>query len=93
MLDLKRSSEADERSAAGGCLVIVARAGPARYESLHSMFAGPTTEVIVDRRRGERRRSAADAAGGRRRNNRRQRDISTDLQTRGWALVMRSQGP
>jgi PAS domain S-box-containing protein len=95
MMDLRRSSEleADERSGAGGCLVIVAREGPARYESLHSMFAGPATEVIVDRRMGERRRSAADAAGGRRRKSRRQRDISTDLQTRGWALVMRSQGP
>jgi PAS domain S-box-containing protein len=93
MLDLRRSSEteSDERSAAGGgCLVIVARGRPARYESLHSMFAGPTTDVIVDRRMGERRRSAADAAGGRRRNSRRQRDISTDLRTRGWALVMRS---
>jgi len=93
MLDLRRSSEAeaDERSASGvGCLVIVARGGPARYESLHSMFAGPTTDVIIDRRMGERRRSAPDAAGGRRRNSRRQRDISTDLRTRGWALVMRS---
>jgi PAS domain S-box-containing protein len=93
MLDLRRSSEteANDRSAAGGgCLVIVARGGPARYESLHSMFAGPTTEVIVDRRIGERRRSAADAVGGRRRNSRRQRDISTELRTRGWALVMRS---
>jgi PAS domain S-box-containing protein len=93
MLDLRRSSETetDERSAAGGgCLVIVARGGPARYESLHSMFAGPTTDVIVDRRMGERRRSAADATGGRRRNSRRQRDISPDLRTRGWALVMRS---
>ena len=95
MMDLRRSSEleADERAGAGRCLVIVAREGPARYESLHSMFAGPATEVIVDRRMGERRRSAADAAGGRRRKSRRQRDISTDLQTRGWALVMRSQGP
>jgi hypothetical protein len=54
------------------------------------MFAGPTTDVIIDRRMGERRRSAPDAAGGRRRNSRRQRDISTDLRTRGWALVMRS---
>jgi hypothetical protein len=95
MLDLRRSSElpADERSAVGDCLVIVARGGPAHYESLHRMFAGPTTEVIVDRRMGERRRAAADAAGGRRRNSRRQRDISPDLKTRGWALVMRSHGP
>ena len=102
MLDLRRSSEleADERSAAssepeptaGGCLVIVARGGPARYESLHSMFAGPATDVIVDRRLGERRRAVADAEGGRRRSNRRQRDISTDLRIRGWALVMRSPG-
>ncbi len=101
VLDLRRSSEleADETSAAasgaeptaGGGLVVVARGGPARYESLHTMFAGPAMDVIVDRRVGERRRAAADAEGGRRRSSRRQRDISTDLQTRGWALATRSQ--
>ncbi|MGH7303555.1 MAG: PAS domain S-box protein, partial [Candidatus Rokuibacteriota bacterium] len=99
MLDLRRSSdpEADEGpvaspgepAPAGGCLVIVARAGPARYESLHNMFAGPATEVIVDRRMGERRRSGAETSGGRRRGSRRQRDIDADLRTRGWALVIR----
>jgi len=99
MLDLKRSSEPETDQAlaaspgepvtAGECLVIVARDGPARYENLHSMFAGSATEVLVDRRVGERRRSGADASGGRRRGSRRRRDISGDLRTRGWALVMR----
>ena len=98
MVDLKRSSEAgaDEAPAAAPpgpasarrCLVIVARDGPARYESLHGLFADPTTEVIVDRRMGERRRSGGEASGGRRRTSRRQRDIGAELRTRGWALVI-----
>ena len=98
MLDIRRSSEfeADDRPAAptgepaptGRYLVIVARDGPARYESLRSMF-GPAAEVIIDRRRGERRRSGADPSGGRRRGSRRQHDIGGDLCTRGWALVIR----
>jgi PAS domain S-box-containing protein len=99
MLDLTRSSEpqADqtlpgprgEPATGGSCLIIVARDGPARYENLHSMFADSAIDVIVDRRVGERRRSGADASGERRRGSRRRRDISGDLQTRGWALVMR----
>jgi PAS domain S-box-containing protein len=98
MLDLRRSSAQEagapaEPEPAGACLVIVARDGTARYESLHSMFAGPLTEVIVDRRIAERRRSAVEAASDRRQSNRRRRDISADLQTRGWALVSRSAGP
>jgi PAS domain S-box-containing protein len=87
MLDLARSSEpAPPRINA---LVIVAREGPARYEMLHGMFAGASTEVILDRRKGERRRAGPDASGGRRREDRRQRDISADLRARGWTLVLR----
>jgi len=99
MLDLRRSSEPEAEPApavttgapapAGGSLVIVARDGPARYESLHSMFAGAETEVIVDRRLGERRRSGADESGGRRRGSRRQHDVSGELRARGWTLVVR----
>jgi PAS domain S-box-containing protein len=96
MLDLRRSS-AEEAGASpeppAACLVIVARDGPARYESLHSMFAGPLTEVIVDRRIADRRRSTVGAAADRRRSSRRRRDISAELQRRGWALVTRSAGP
>ena len=98
MMDFNRSSEAeaDETSAASTaglasarrCLVIVARDGPARFESLQAMFADSTTEVIVDRRMGERRRSGGEASGGRRRTSRRQRDIGAELRTRGWALVI-----
>ena len=101
MLDLARSSELETGvgpatpsgpppASSGGCLVIVARDGQSRFENLHSMFAGPGTDVIVDRRLGERRRSGAEAAGGRRQRNRRQRDISRELRTRGWSVVMRS---
>jgi len=99
MLDLRRSSDPEleagsgagleEPPPSGGGLVIVAREGPASYESLHSMFAGSASEVILDRRKGERRRAGPDASGGRRRENRRQRDISVDLRTRGWVLVLR----
>jgi PAS domain S-box-containing protein len=97
MLDLRRSSAqeagASPEAATGACLVIVARDGPARYENLHSMFAGPLTEVIVDRRIADRRRATVEAVTDRRQSNRRRRDISADLQTRGWALVTRSAGP
>jgi len=97
MLDLRKSSGQEAGTSPepvpGACLVIVARDGPARYESLHSMFAGPLTEVIVDRRIADRRRSAVGAASDRRQGNRRRRDISADLQTRGWALVTRSASP
>jgi PAS domain S-box-containing protein len=90
MLDLRRSSEPEGTEApTRGCLVIVARDGPARYESLHRMFAGPATEVIVDRRMGERRRPGAGESGGRRQGSRRRRDVSGELRARGWALVMR----
>jgi len=99
ILDFQRSSEpashasaspSGESAPTGGCLVIVARSESARFESLHSMFAGPATEVIVDRRAAAaERRAGSDADGGRRRGIRRQRDISGDLRTRGWAVVIR----
>lgn len=87
MLDFARSSE--PASPRIDALVIVAREGPARYEMLHGMFAGASTEVILDRRKGERRRAGPGASGGRRRQDRRQRDISADLRGRGWTLVLR----
>ena len=87
MLDLARSSET--ASPRVDTLVIVAREGPARYEALHTMFAGGSTEVIFDRRKGERRRSGPGASGGRRREDRRRRDVSAELRTRGWTLVLR----
>src|SRR5262249_56463377 len=52
MLDFRRSSQPrleGPLASAVVSLVIVARDGPARYESLYSRFAGPETEVIVDR--------------------------------------------
>ena len=87
MLDLARSSETAPLRV--DTLVIVAREGPARYETLHTMFAGASTEVILDRRKGERRRSGPGASGGRRREDRRRRDVSAELRTRGWTLVLR----
>ena len=97
MLDFSRSSEPPAAThtepAQSSWLVVVAREGPARYENLHSMFAGGDTEVIVDRRMGERRRSGPDASGGRRREGRRRRDIGAELRARGWALVARDVEP
>ncbi|HKQ66292.1 MAG TPA: MASE1 domain-containing protein [Methylomirabilota bacterium] len=87
MLDLARSSETAPPRV--DTLVIVAREGPARYEALHTMFAGGGTEVIFDRRKGERRRSGPGASGGRRREDRRRRDVSAELRARGWTLVLR----
>src|SRR5262249_23057976 len=94
LLDFPRSRQPRlEAAPAVVSLVIVARDGPARYESLYSRFAGPETEVIVDRRSGEQRRSGAEASGGRRHGDRRRRDISGELRARGWALVVRGAAP
>ena len=70
-------------------LIIVSRAEPAQFKYLKHVFGRDTGEVILDRRIGNRRERAARAAAERRRRDRRQRDVTTDLQTLGWALVRR----
>jgi hypothetical protein len=47
-------------------------------------------DVILDRRKGDRRRTQHLATPERRHGERRRRDVMTDLQKSGWALVCRS---
>jgi hypothetical protein len=61
---------------------VVSRAKPELHERLSTYFAADeATRVILDRRKGERRGPEAAAPG------RRRRDLSGDLQNRGWAIV------
>lgn len=46
--------------------------------------------VLFDRRKGDRRRAHEGVPNERRRGERRRRDVTSDLQKSGWALVRRS---
>jgi hypothetical protein len=72
-------------------LLIVSRMEPSRFAYLTHVFANETVSVILDRRVEERRqpRFGERAAAERRHEDRRQRDISEDLRTHGWALLVR----
>jgi hypothetical protein len=72
-------------------LLIVSRTEPSRFTYLKHVFANSTVDVILDRRVEERRRPRplVRAAAERRHEERRQRDITKDLQTYGWALLVR----
>jgi hypothetical protein len=71
-------------------LLIVSRSERERYAYLQYVFDGETGEVILDRRVQDRRGRDEPVSGERRRGDRRQRDITTDLQVFGWALVRRT---
>jgi len=73
----------------GSLLAVVAREELPKYTSLTRNFVSETMEVVLDRRGGERRRADSRVTMERRRTDRRHRDITTDLQTSGWALVRR----
>jgi len=73
----------------GSLLAVVAREELPKYTSLTRNFVSETMEVVLDRRGGERRRADSWVTMERRRTDRRHRDITTDLQTSGWALVRR----
>src|SRR5215470_15714686 len=92
----RRPSRPSTRNRAGRCLAgdvharsamavkmyVVSRAKPELYERLSTYLAADeATRVIIDRRKGERRGPEAAAA------DRRRRDLSGDLQNRGWAIV------
>jgi hypothetical protein len=69
-------------------LFIVARERQDLYDHLRRAFADtPAVEVILDRRVGERRQHPLPADTERRQRDRRLRDISSDVQGLGWALV------
>src|SRR3989442_7495369 len=63
-------------------IYVVSKARPELQERLSTYFAADeTTKVILDRRRGECRGPETAAPG------RRRRDVSGDLENRGWAMV------
>src|SRR2546426_11164590 len=63
-------------------IYVVSKAKPELHERLSTYFAADeTTKVILDRRRGECRGPETAAPG------RRRRDVSGDLENRGWAMV------
>lgn len=75
-------------------LAVVVREDLPKYTSLMRNFTRATMEVVLDRRwHGERRRADHRALTERRREDRRHRDITTELQTSGWALVRRQAPP
>jgi hypothetical protein len=68
-------------------LLIVSRSQQERYAYLRYVFDSETGDVILDRRVRDRRGRQEPAPAERRRAERRQRDVTSDLQAFGWALV------
>lgn len=82
MLDVRPAKPAVTRQ-----LLIVSRSERERYAYLQYVFDSEAGDVILDRRVQERRRRDEPVSAERRRGDRRQRDVTTDLQVFGWALV------
>lgn len=70
-------------------LLIVSRTKPGTYTYMKLVSEGEH-DVILDRRKEDRRRTQHLAMPERRHGDRRRRDVMTDLQKSGWALVCRS---
>ena len=70
-----------------GLLFIVSRTKPGTFT--YMKLVSENEDVIRDRRNGDRRRIYQRATPERRHGERRRRDVMTDLQTSGWALVRR----
>ena len=68
-------------------LLIVSRSQQERYAYLRYIFDSETGDVILDRRVRDRRGRRESAPAERRLGERRQRDVTSDLQAFGWALV------
>lgn len=72
-------------------LYVVAKRETATFEALTDVFAGePSVRVVFDRREGERRHEGSPATVDRRERQRRMHDVSGDLETFGWALVLKN---
>jgi hypothetical protein len=69
-------------------LFIVSRTKPGTYNYM-KLVSENKDVVILDRRKADRRRIHQRATLERRHSERRRRDVMTDLQTSGWALVHR----
>jgi hypothetical protein len=69
-------------------LFIVSRTKPGTY-SYMKLVSESEDVVILDRRKVDRRQIHQQAMPERRHRERRRRDVMTDLQTSGWALVRR----
>jgi hypothetical protein len=71
-----------------GLLLIVSRTKPGTYSYMKLVSEGEDV-VILDRRNVDRRRMYQRVTLERRHVERRRRDVMTDLQKSGWALVRR----
>ena len=69
-------------------LFIVSRTKPGTYNYMKLVSEGEDV-VILDRRKVDRRRLYQPVTPERRHAERRRRDVMTDLQKSGWALVRR----
>ena len=71
-----------------GLLLIVSPTKPGTYTYM-KLVSENADAVILDRRKEDRRRIHQRVTPERRHGERRRRDVMTDLQTSGWALVRR----
>ncbi len=71
-----------------GLLFVVSRTKPGTYAFM-KLVSESGHEVILDRRKVDRRRIHQPATPERRHGERRRRDVTTELQKIGWALVPR----
>ena len=76
-------------------LFIVSRTEPKAYTYVRHVFAGERRDVtvILDRRGRERRRSQGSPPTERRHIERRQLDVTSELESPGWAAVRRVGNP
>ncbi len=69
-----------------GLLFIVSRTKPGTYAYM-KLVRESDAVVLFDRRKEDRRRMDQRVTSERRHHERRRRDVTTDLQKSGWALV------
>jgi len=72
-------------------MLIVSRTKPGTHAYMKPVSESEDV-VLFDRREGDRRRIRRRVTSERRRGERRRRDVMTDLQKSGWAVVRRRVG-
>jgi hypothetical protein len=75
-----------------GLVFIVSPTKPGTYAYM-KLVSESEDVVLFDRRKGDRRRAHERVPNERRQGERRRRDVTSDLQKSGWALVRRSTPP